>query len=305
MSIDFSWLVAALQNVASNINNFFASLWTQASNIVNTGQGLFTGLVNFGGWLYQGLVDAFNSLYNGIKWLADQFRRGYEAIATYFYSALTFIGQNLFSFGQWLWSGIQGLANMIINGLIYIGGQIYNFFTNIGTTLYNAITSFKTSVDEWFFNIISKFREKIKSSVMFSVSTHIAWKSMEKIPEGKFVGGFMGLLASPIFGYLMSEIINSLLPSPSSPISPIPTTPSITMPSLVLEEKYPMPPAPSAPGALVVGVGVTPEETVISMSVLDKAVSPTAIATGEFETIGESSLTPSPTVTITTELITP
>jgi hypothetical protein len=261
--------------------------------------------VNFGGWLYQGLVDSFNSIYNGIKWLADQLRRGYEAIATYFYNAFTFIGQNLYSIGQWLWAGIQGFANQVINGLAYIGKHIYDFFTNIGTTLYNAITGFKASIDEWFFNIISKFREKIKSSIMFSVTTHIAWKSMENIPEGKFLGGFLGLIASPIFGYIMSEVIDSLLPSPSTPISPIPTIPSVTMPSLVLEEKYPTPPAPSAPGAMVVGVGVTPEGTVISMSVVDKAVSPTVTATPTFETIGESSQTPSPSVTVSTEPITP
>jgi hypothetical protein len=78
------------------------------------------------------------------------------------------------------------------------------------------------------------------------------------------------------------------------------------MPSLVLEEKYPTPPAPSAPGAIVVGVGVTPEETAISMSEVNRAVTPpTVTATPTFTTIGESSLTPSPTVTVTTELITP
>jgi hypothetical protein len=77
------------------------------------------------------------------------------------------------------------------------------------------------------------------------------------------------------------------------------------MPSLVLEEKYPTPPAPSAPGAIVVGVGVTSEETAISMSVVDKAVPPTVTATPESETIGESSQTPSPTVEVSTELITP
>jgi hypothetical protein len=56
---------------------------------------------------------------------------------------------------------------------------------------------------------------------------------------------------------------------------------------------------------MVVGVGVAPEETVISISVVDKAVSPTVTATGEATTIGESSLTPSPSVTVSTELITP
>jgi hypothetical protein len=140
---------------------------------------------------------------------------------------------------------------------------------------------------------------------MFSVTTHIAWKSIENIPEGKFMGGFLGLVMSPIFGYIMSEVIDSLLPSPSTPISPIPTVPSITMPSLVLEEKYPTPPAPGAPGAIVVGVGVTSEERVIYISEVGKVVSPTVTATPTFESINNLPLTPSPTVTVSTELITP
>jgi hypothetical protein len=78
------------------------------------------------------------------------------------------------------------------------------------------------------------------------------------------------------------------------------------MPSLVLEEKYPTPPAPSAPTALVVGVGTTSEATGIYMSVVDRAVAPpTVTVTPTFESIGESSLTPSPTVEVSTELITP
>jgi hypothetical protein len=77
------------------------------------------------------------------------------------------------------------------------------------------------------------------------------------------------------------------------------------MPSLVLEEKYPTPPAPSAPTALVVGVGTTSEATVISMSVVDRAVPPTVTVEATFESIGESSQTPSTTVEVSTESITP
>jgi hypothetical protein len=194
---------------------------------------------------------------------------------------------------------------MLMNGLIYVSKQVYDFFVNVGMTLYNAITSFKTSIDEWFFNIISTFRGKIKSSIMFSVTTHTAWKSAEKIPEGKITGGIIGLLASPFLGYIMSELIDSLLPSPSTPISPIATIPSVTMPSLVLEEKYPLPPAPSAPGAMVVGVGVTPKERTIYMSVVDKSVSPTTMVGPIFETINEKVFTPTLTAGVSTELITP
>jgi hypothetical protein len=140
---------------------------------------------------------------------------------------------------------------------------------------------------------------------MFSVTTHTAWKSAEKIPEGKITGGIIGLLASPFLGYIMSELIDSLLPTPSTPISPVPTIPSVTMPSLVLEEKYPMPPAPSAPGAMVVGVGVTSEGRTIYMSVVDKVVSPTTMVEPISEIMNEKVFTPSPTVEVSTELIIP
>ena len=273
-------------------------------NIVNTGQGIFTGLVNFGGWLYQGLVDAFKWIWEGFRWIGEQFRRGFEAIASYFYNAYVFIAQNLFSVGQWIWAGIQGFANQVINGLAYIGKRIYDFFTGIGTTLYNAITSFKSSIDEWFFNIISTLRSKIKASIMFSVSTHIAWRSMENIPEGKLVSGLVGLVLSPVLGYFMSELVNSLLPTPSSPVSPIPTIPSVTMPSLVLEEKYPVPPSPTAPGVLAVGVGVTPEESVIYMSTVDKMVIVlTVTAEATATTIGSSDREAGVTATVETEPI--
>jgi hypothetical protein len=77
------------------------------------------------------------------------------------------------------------------------------------------------------------------------------------------------------------------------------------MPSLVLEEKYPTPLAPSAPTAIVVGVGITSEATGVSTSCVDRVIPPPITFEATFESISENSLTAYPTVEVSTESITP
>ncbi|MBS7612475.1 hypothetical protein KEJ27_09825 [Candidatus Bathyarchaeota archaeon] len=232
-----------------------------------------------------------------------------EAIASYFANAYNFIAQNIFSFGQWLWSGIQGFANMLANSLIYIGRSIYNFFITIGQTIYDSITSLKTTFEDWFFNFIVGFRAKLKASIMFSVTTHIAWKSSEHVFSSGGVKGIadalLGIFLSPFIGSLMSNLIDGLIPTPTERKEIFPSLPSITFPSLVLEEKYPLPPAPSAPTAIVVGVGVTSEERVITIAVVDKLVPPTVTREATFIVESENVSTITPTVEVSTELIIP
>jgi hypothetical protein len=65
-----------------------------------------------------------------------------------------------------------------------------------------------------------------------------------------------------------------------------------------------MPYIPSVPSVLV-GVGTTSEATSIYITNVDRTTSISIAVTPEFESIGESSQTPSPSVTVSTELITP
>jgi hypothetical protein len=65
-----------------------------------------------------------------------------------------------------------------------------------------------------------------------------------------------------------------------------------------------MPYIPSVPSVLV-GVGTTSEATGIYIANVNIAISTSIAVTPEFESIGESSQTPSPSVTVTTESITP
>lgn len=308
MSIDFSWLITALQNIATNISNFFNSIWGVAQNIVNTGQGIFTGLANFGGWLYQGLVDAFTRIYNGFTWMADQLRGGFEWIGTQLGNAYTFIAQNLYSFGQWLWSGIQGFANMIANALSYIWGVITTFFINTWNSIYTFVANFKLSIDTWWMNLIVGIRNKMKATIMYSVTTHIAWQSMTRIPKATsvkdFLYGFMGMLIAPIPAFLISEMLDVVMPSTSyTPQKVAPDLGALSFTPPTFEAIAPLPPSPMAPTELPVGVGVTGEFKPIMMGVFDGIVSPTMIVTPEAETISEEPLDVSPTVGVDTELI--
>jgi hypothetical protein len=65
-----------------------------------------------------------------------------------------------------------------------------------------------------------------------------------------------------------------------------------------------MPYIPSVPSVLV-GVGTTSEATGIYITDVNIATLTSIAVTPESESIGENSQTPSPTVTVTTELITP
>jgi hypothetical protein len=65
-----------------------------------------------------------------------------------------------------------------------------------------------------------------------------------------------------------------------------------------------MPYIPSVPSVLV-GVGTTSEATSIYITDVNIAMSISIAVTPTFESIGESSQTPSPTVEVSTELITP
>jgi hypothetical protein len=56
---------------------------------------------------------------------------------------------------------------------------------------------------------------------------------------------------------------------------------------------------------VLVGVGTTSEATGIYIANVDRTTSISIAVTPEFESIGESSQTPSPSVTVSTELITP
>jgi hypothetical protein len=99
------------------------------------------------------------------------------------------------------------------------------------------------------------------------VSIYFGWKSMEKLIGAsslKDAGfGFMGLLGSPFMGYIFANIVNGLIPTPSTtPIQLIPSIAPFTYspPSLSIatptEKPYPSVGAPSPAPAIVTEKGL-------------------------------------------------
>jgi len=308
VAIDFSWLITALQNITSNITSFFNGIWGATQQIVNVGQGIFSGLAQFGGWIYQGLVDAFNWIYKGLSWIADQIGQAILGFATWLYNGVIWIGQQLYNIGQWLWAGIQGLANMIVNGVLYLASAIYNFFVGVGNMVWSFIVNFKTSLDTWWFNLIAGIRAKIKASMMFTLTTHVAWKGMEKIAEAKslkeYIFGFGSILISPLPAYIISNVLDSMIPIPSStPQKVAPDLGALTFTPPDIGLIAPMPPTPTPPTELVAGMGVPIEAKVITVWEKDNAVSPTVPVTSEVSATSESGIDVSPTVEVSGELI--
>lgn len=308
MAIDFSWLITALNNIVANINSFFSGIWGSITQIANTGQGIFAGLANFGGWIYQGFVDAFTRIYNGLTWFGDQLRGGLEWVGTQLANAYNFIASNLFSFGQWLWAGIQGFANMVVNGVIYMANSIWGFLVNSWTTIYTAITSYKTAIDSWWGGLMIAFRNKMKASLMFSVTTYIAWNSAMKIPEAKSLKdiayGLGGILLSPFPAYLISEMIDVMIPTPTTTTFKVtPDFGAIDITPPTLNPYAPVPPTPEAPIALGVGVGVVVTPSAISMGSFEGIAA--TVVTGEAvsESEEESSIQNDVTVEVETEAI--
>jgi hypothetical protein len=308
LAIDFSWLITAFNNIATNINNFFSGIWSSVTQITNTGQGLFGGLVSFGGWIYQGLKDAYYSLQLGITAVGDAFKLGMETFANQFLLGFQALATDMFSVGQWLWAGIQGFANSVANAVIYIQNAVWTFVVDSWNTLYANIVSYKTSVDTWFAQMIIGFRAKLTQSIIFSVSADIAWKSAQRIPEARSLKdlgyGLLGVLVAPIPAYLMATIITGLVPTPTSTTYKVtPDFSGVNLISPTLNPYYPMPPTPTTPTELVVGVGVGFTGTGIIISVFNGILSPTVSVSAVSEPIGEESLTIAPTVALTMETI--
>ena len=235
-----------LQNAVSYISNFFSQLWSQAQNIVNTGQGLFLGLSQLG-----------SSLWESLRWIGEQV---YNAFVE-----LTKIGEWVFNslknFGEWIWRAFSNLPNAIYsglqwlyNGIVWAGKQImkalegfYNWLIQFWNNLVDNVTAWyenwRTAVNTWWSNIFLTMRNKLKQSIMANVSIPLIWKSAESIKDkGILKGGitfFASLFIGPIAGYISAEVIDALIPKPSTTyfeLLPPLSIPKLSPPSLVIEE---------------------------------------------------------------------
>jgi hypothetical protein len=276
MSYDLSWLWNALFGVASPIISWFNSLWSATSQIVNTGQGIFTGLVAFGSQIWDAICkfaetigswfyNAFKWIYDGLSYIADVFGSWMNTAFGWIGSAIAWVAQQIYNFGNWLYNGMVYIWNWIVNTAQAVWGAIGDFFSGVASAIGSWWGSVVNGVNSWFTNLIVGIRNKIVQTLMADVSIYFGWKSMEKLIGAsslKDAGfGFMGLLGSPFMGYIFANIVNGLIPTPSTtPMQLIPSIAPFTYSppslSIVTPTEKPTPYMGVTPTPPVVGAGL-------------------------------------------------
>jgi hypothetical protein len=273
MSWDLSWLWNTLQGIVDTIGSWFSSLWSWAQDIVNTGQGIFSGLVAFGSQLWDGMIkafqglgkwfyDAFNWIWQGLVGLGETLGSWLSTAYQWITSGLQWIANGIWSFGSWIYNGIAFVWNWIINAYKGVWSAFVNFFGGIASAIGNWWGGVVNTVNSWFTNLVVWFRRKLIQTIMADVGIYFGWKSIERLTHAsglKDAGlSLLGLLGAPFVGYLFGSMINGLIPTPSTEtMQIIPSIPlfSYAPPSLEVEtptERIPsgfVPYTPSTPPA--------------------------------------------------------
>jgi len=261
MSYDLDWLWRLLGELTDAVISWFQSLWDVTQKIVNTGQGIFTGLVAFGSALWDAitkafytlgawLCDAFKWIYDGIKYWAEIFGQWFSNAFQWIGSGLNWIAQQIWSFGQWIYNGLTYVWDLIVNVFTGVWSVITQFFSGIASAIGSWWSNVVGGLNSWFSNLIVGIRRKLVQTIMTDVSIYFGWKSMERLTHAsglKEAGlSVLGLLSAPFVGYLFGNMINGIIPSPSTtPIQLIPEIPpfSYTPPPLAIgyptERPYP------------------------------------------------------------------
>jgi hypothetical protein len=268
---DLSWVWETLTSICDTIASWFESLWEDVtSKIVNTGQGIFSGLTSLGSIIWDALVKFAETIgswfYNALKWIYDGFcfvANVFGEWVSYAFqwvgSGLNWIAQQLYNFGNWLYNGLVFIWNWIVNTATGIWNAIVSWFSGIATAIGNWWGSVTTSINAWFTNILKGIRQKMLQTVVADVGIYFGWKSVERLTQAKSLSdgvfGLFGMIASPFAGYLFGSIIDGLIPIASTePFELIPTVGgfSYTPPSMTVEKpteptKPDMGTPPSAP----------------------------------------------------------
>jgi hypothetical protein len=270
MAFDLSWLWTTLQQIVSSIQSWFSNLWTVAQNITNTGQGIFSGLVAFGSQIWDAILkgiesfgewlyDTFKWIYDGIVYWASVFGEWISYAFQWVGSGLNWIAQQVYNFGNWLYNGLVYIWNWIINAIKGVWNALMGVFSGIASAIGSWWGNIVNGVNAWITNLVVGIRRKITETIIADVSIYFGWKTVDRLINAKGLKdaglSILGLLASPFVGYLFGNIVNGLIPTPSTePIQLIPeiapftyTPPSLTV-ETPTEKPYPeVGTPPSAP----------------------------------------------------------
>jgi hypothetical protein len=130
-----------------------------------------------------------------------------------------------------------------VNTAQAVWGAITSFFSGVANAIGSWWGNVVGGINSWFTNLVVSIRNKIVNTIMADVSIYFGWKSMERLMNVSSVKdaglSILGLVGAPLLGYLFGNIINGLIPTPSTtPIQLIPeitplsySPPSLTIPT--------------------------------------------------------------------------
>jgi hypothetical protein len=236
MAFDLSWLWNTINNIVGTIQSWFQSLWTVAESIVNTGQGIFSGLIAFGSQLWDAFIKGlsafgewlykqFQWIYDGIKYWVDVFGTWISNAISWIGSGISWIAQQIYNFGNWLYNGLVYIWNWIVNTVTGLWNALVSWFSGLANAISSWWASVIGGVNLWFTNLLKGFRQKIVQTIMADITITGAWKAGERILASRKLSdigyGLIGIMVSPIVGALIGEIVNAVVPMPSTPIYPL------------------------------------------------------------------------------------
>jgi hypothetical protein len=219
--------------ILEDIQNALQNAWNWFGGI---GAGISDALSSIGAWIYQGVV-----------YLSNIFGQWISSGLTWIGSGVAWLGQQLYNFGQWLWNGLLWLGNAIVNAFRAVFEWIYGIATNAFNTFLSWVGGFVNFFNTWITNIILRFRSKLKQLIAYNITMSGIEKTVSSFftePSLKKLGGF---ILAPIAGAFIAEIVDKLIPTPSTePLQIFPwfTAPAISVTPIAVPE-IPVPEAPS------------------------------------------------------------
>ena len=229
--------------ILEDIQSALQNAWNWFSGI---GASVTDALSGIGAWIYQGIVYLSNIfgqwISSGLSWIG---------------SGVAWLGQQLYNFGQWLWNGLLWLGNAIVNAFRAIFEWIYGIATNAFNTFLSWAGGFVNFFNTWITNIILGFRSKLKQLIAYNITMAGIEKTVSSFftePSLKKLGGF---ILAPLAGAFIAEIVDKLIPTPSTePLQIFPwfTAPAISVTPIAVPE-ISVPEAPSIGSWQNFGVG--------------------------------------------------